>query len=157
MIIHSTLKSNCVLFFLGISFKATECFGKLSYEEEFVKQKIEEKLRLENHSIEQYQLYKQNIKNHLESWSLQNKVTYFIIRSIISKVVISNINVIYHINPKSLQELFELITKCPWGITKQKIITYDTKKINDNECEFVILPCELRRLNQGKTLIIGMA
>lgn len=39
---------------------------------EFINKKLEDLLKLENHSIEQYELYKQNLKNYLESWSLQS-------------------------------------------------------------------------------------
>ncbi|MGL4560831.1 MAG: hypothetical protein ACRCV0_00895 [Brevinema sp.] len=116
---------------------------------DFIKKKLEGLLRLENYSIEQYELYKKNFENYLETWNLQNKETHFIVRSIISKVIISHINIVYYLNPKSLEDIFNLI------IIKQEIIIYDTKKINDNDCEIVILLCELKRVNQGKSLIIG--
>lgn len=119
------------------------------YASHLIKSKIEDMLRLENYSIEQYQLYKLNLENYLESWSLQNKETHFIVRAIIHKIVISHINIIYYLNPNSLQELFELI------ITKQDINNCENKEITDNDCEIIILPCELKRVNQGKTLIIG--
>ncbi|MGL4676625.1 MAG: recombinase family protein [Brevinema sp.] len=122
---------------------------------DFIKKKIESLLRLENQSIEQYQLYKNNLENYLENWNLQNKETHFVVRQIINKLVISHINIIYYLNHNSLQELFDLITKCPWGITKQNILDYEATDIEDNDCEIIILPCELKRVNQGKTLIIG--
>ncbi|MGL4562715.1 MAG: recombinase family protein [Brevinema sp.] len=122
---------------------------------DFIKKKIESLLRLENQSIEQYQLYKNNLENYLENWNLQNKETHFVVRQIINKLVISYINIIYYLNHNSLQELFDLITKCPWGITKQNILDYEATDIEDNDCEIIILPCELKRVNQGKTLIIG--
>lgn len=104
---------------------------------------------VENCSIEKHQLYKQNLENFLEFWSLQNKETYFIIRQIIHKVVISVEKIVYYLNLKSLQKLFGLI------ITKQEISNFEAKEITDNDCEILILPCELKRVNQGKTLIIG--
>lgn len=116
---------------------------------DFIKKKLEELLKLENHNIEQYQLYKSNLENYLESWSLQNKETYFIVRQIIHKIVISHINIIYYLNPKALEDIFNLI------ITKQEISNYKVLDIKDNDCEIIILPCELKRINQGKTLIIG--
>lgn len=119
---------------------ANELEGHASH---LIKSKMEDMLRLENYSIEQYQLYKLNLENYLD------KETHFIVRNIIHKVVISHINIIYYLNPNSLQELFELI------ITKQDINNCETKEITDNDCEIIILPCELKRVNQGKTLIVG--
>lgn len=63
--------------------------------------------------------------------------------------MISHINIIYYLNPKSLEDIFNLI------ITKQEISGYEPIEITDNECEIIILPCELKRVNLGKTLIIG--
>ncbi|MGL4367567.1 MAG: recombinase family protein [Brevinemataceae bacterium] len=122
---------------------------------QLVKSKIAEMLKLENYNIEQYELYKSNLENYLEYWSLQNKETHFIVRAIIHKVIISHINIIYYLNPNSLEDIFNLITKYPCGITKQEITNYEIKKITDNEYEIIILPCELKRVNQGKTLIVG--
>ena len=116
---------------------------------DFIKQRLEDLLTFENYSIEQYQLYQSNLDHYLDNWSLQNKETYFIIRQIIHKIVISHIKIIYYLNPNSLQELFELI------ITKQDINNCENKEITDNDCEIIILSCELKRMNQGKTLIIG--
>jgi len=116
---------------------------------QLIKQKLLDHIKLENYSIEQYELYKKNLENYLETWNLQNKETHFVIRQIIHKVVISHINIIYYLNPKSLEDIFNLI------ITKQEIVNYETKEITDHDCEIIILPCELKRVNQGKTLIIG--
>lgn len=52
--------------------------------------------------------------------------------------------IIYCLNLKSLQKLFGLI------ITKQEISNFEAKEITDNDCEILILPCELKRVNQGK-------
>ncbi|MGL4388082.1 MAG: recombinase family protein [Brevinema sp.] len=143
---------------------ASELEGHASF---LIKQKLEEQLRLDNSSIEQYELYKKNLENYLGSWSLQDKETHFIVRAIIHKVVISrhgcrstrddmdvkiegtHINIIYYINSSSLQELFDLI------VTKQDINNYEVLPIDENDCEIIILPCELKRVNQGKSLIIG--
>ncbi|MGL4677215.1 MAG: recombinase family protein [Brevinema sp.] len=134
---------------------------------QLIKQKLLDHLKLENYSIEQYELYKKNLENYLGSWNFkdtmsevsertggaivrtQNKETHFIVRVIIHKVIISHINIIYYINSSSLQELFDLI------VTKQDINNYEVLPIDENECEIIILPCELKRVNQGKSLIIG--
>ncbi|MGL4367575.1 MAG: recombinase family protein [Brevinemataceae bacterium] len=119
------------------------------YSLQLIKQKLLDHLKLENYNIEQYELYKQNLENYLKSWSLQNKETHFIVRAIIHKVIISHINIIYYLNPKALEDIFNLI------IMKQEFLNYEVVNITDNEYEIIILPCELKRVNQGKTLIIG--
>ncbi len=116
---------------------------------QLIKSKLEGHLKLENYSIEQYQLYKSNLENYLENWNLQNKETYFVVRCITHKVVLSHINIIYCLNPNSLRDLFGLI------ITKQEISNYEVPIIDENDCEVIILPCELKRINKGNTLIIG--
>lgn len=116
---------------------------------DFIKQKFEEHLKLEHYSIEQYQLYKINLENYLKSWSLQNKETHFVTRQIIKKVIISSEDLSYYLNINSLEDLFNLI------VTKQEVSNYEVRKISEKECEIIVLPCELKRVNQGKTLIIG--
>ena len=116
---------------------------------DFVKDHLQNSLKLENHSIEKYQLYKANLENYLQNWNLQNKETHYLIRQIIHKLIISHINIIYYINPISLEDIFNLI------ITKQDTSNYEVEEIADNDCEIIILPCELKRVNQGKVLITG--
>ncbi|MGL4562829.1 MAG: hypothetical protein ACRCVW_03130 [Brevinema sp.] len=65
------------------------------------------------------------------------------------KIEGTHINIIYYINSSSLQELFDLI------VTKQDINNYEVLPIDENNCEIIILQCELKRVNQGKSLIIG--
>lgn len=115
----------------------------------FIKQKLLNHLKLENHNIEQYQLYKNNLENYLELWSLQNKETHFIIRHILHKVVISTTSIVYYINTKSIEDIFDLI------VTKKEVNTYEPNEMTDHEYEVITVPCELKRVNQGKTLIIG--
>lgn len=73
---------------------------------DLIKKNLEDSLNLDNYSIEQYEMFKSNLETH------------FVIKSIISKLIISHINVIYCLNPKSLEEIYNLI------IVKQKIINY---------------------------------
>ena len=116
---------------------------------DFVKDHLQNSLKLENHSIEKYQLYKANLENYLQNWNLQNKETHYLIRQIIHKLIISHINIVYYLNPISLEDIFNLI------ITKQDTSNYEVDEITDNDCEIIILPCELKRVNQGKVLITG--
>ena len=111
---------------------------------QLIKSKLNEMLKLENHSIEKYQLYKVNLENFL-----QNRETHHIIRQIIHKLIISHISIIYYLNPISLEDIFNLIIK------KQDTSNYEVEEITDNDCEIIILPCELKRVNQGKSLIVG--
>lgn len=78
---------------------------------DLIKSKLEELLKLDNWSIEQ----------------LRN-----IFRSIIRKVIISYINMIYYLNLKSLEGISRLI------ITKPEIMNYESSDITNDECEIII-------------------
>ena len=106
-------------------------------------------MKLDNYDIEQYQLYKSNLDKYLIEWSLQSRGTFHIIRQVVEKIVISDINIIYYLNPKSLEYVFNFI------ITKQEVYNYEVQKMSEKECEIITMPYKLKRVNQGKTIIIG--
>ncbi len=115
----------------------------------FVKDHLQNSLKLENYNIEQYQIYQSNLKNHLQNWSLQNRETHYLIRQILVKLIISNDHIQYYFNPKAINEILNLI------VTKQDLSNYKTEKIELRDCQIFEQSCQLKRVNQGKTLIIG--
>ena len=89
------------------------------------------------------------MKTTSKIWNLQNKETHFIIRQILVKLIISNDHIQYYFNPKAINEILNLI------VTKQDLSNYKTEKIELRDCQIFEQSCQLKRVNQGKTLIIG--